>query len=117
MSRADTESLRRIENRERWVDCFPVHERLAHAHKDYVRYGFRRIDQLHLADLSGDLEHLEITGESHCPGRAEGALQRASGLRRDAKGESRAFRDRNGLDELAIVQPEQEFLGAVAGRL
>ena len=54
--RADAEPVRIVENRERRVDRLPVHERLAHAHEHDVRHLDRRIEQAHLAHLTGDLE-------------------------------------------------------------
>ena len=77
----------------------------------------RRIEQLHLAHLSGDLEHLEIARESHRARRAERALESASRLRRNAERQARSFGNRDGLDELSVVEPEQKLLGAVVGGL
>jgi len=78
---AYTKTCSGIENSQSGVDCFPVHEWLTHSHEHDVRHLLGWIEQLHLADLSGDLEHLEIAGESHRTGRAEGALEGTARLR------------------------------------
>ena len=77
------------------VDRLPVHQRLAHAHEDDVRDVDRRIEQAHLAHLTGDLERREVAREAHRAGRAERALQRASGLRRDAERHAIALGNRD----------------------
>ena len=103
-----------VEDRQRRVDRLPVHERLAHAHEHDVRRDERRVEQRELAHLSGDLERREVAREAHRAGRAERALQRAPRLRRDAERQAVAVGDRDGLDRLAVGEPEEELLRAVA---
>ena len=91
------------------VDGLPVHHRLAHAHEHDVRDGDRRIEQAHLAHLTGDLERGEVAAEAHRAGRAKRALQRASGLRRDAQRHAIALGNRDGLDRLAVGSRKRNF--------
>ena len=68
-----------------------------------------------LAHLPGDLAARQVAREAHHPGRAEGAAQRAAGLRRDAERQARPAGDQHRLDRLAVRQPPEELPGAVRG--
>ena len=57
---------------------------------------------------------VEVALKSHRAGRAEGALQRASGLRRDAERQPIVLGNGDGLDRLAVAQHEEELLRPVA---
>src|SRR5215212_9621027 len=113
MARADSEAGRRVEHGQRWIDSLPIHQRLTHPHEDDIRHWLGWVEKLHLANLTGDLEHLKVAREAHRACRAERALKRAPRLRRNAERKTRAFRNRDGLDELAVAQTKKKLLGAI----
>ena len=90
-----------------------VAEGFAHAHVDDVRgaiaEGFVRQED---EGLAGDLRRVEIAYEAGMAGGAEGAVQRAAGLRGDADRDAVAVAQEHGLDGLSIAQAEQDLARA-----
>src|SRR5688500_19384162 len=74
--------------RSRILTLFP-YTTLFRSHEDDVGRAERLlVEQRELAHLPGDLEDVQVALEAHHAGRAERALERAPGLRRDAEGQA-----------------------------
>src|SRR5688500_4353545 len=100
--------------RSRILTLFP-YTTLFRSHEDDVGRAERLlVEQRELAHLPGDLEDVQVALEAHHAGRAERALERAPGLRRDAEREAVAVRDGDGLDRLTVREAEEELPRAVA---
>ena len=115
--RADPEAVGCIEDRQRGVHRRPVEQRLPHAHEDDVGRQVRRIAKHDLPHLARDLEGGQVSPEAHPAGGAERALERAAGLRGDAKRPAAPGGDQDRLDRLAVGQPPEEFPGAIGRQL
>jgi hypothetical protein len=89
-----------------------VHQRLAHPHEDEV------VDRLHAAEvqrLVEDLRRGQVASEAHLAGRAEGAGQRAAGLRGDAdRAPTVGVAHQDGLDGTAVAGAKQRLDGSVS---
>jgi hypothetical protein len=104
---------------------FVVRERLAHAHHHDIGDGRaalvdpRRADAIgqqcavRVPQLADDLGSREVAIEALLAGRAEGAVERASRLRRDAKRAAVILGDVDHLDGIAGADVEQPLAGAV----
>ena len=115
-----------------------VRQRLTHAHEDDVGYAldatevtlaginfsavFGKGDALHENDLGDDLASGELPTEALLARGAKGAAQRASGLGGDTDGLASLavfighVTHQYGLDQFAIWQTEQGFVGRTIGR-
>ena len=113
---AEVAQLRVVQHPDGLEHRLRVEERLAHAHVDDVVY--LAADFLfNSGDLSRYLSNAEVAHEAREPRRAEGALQRAADLRRNAGGQPVALLHQHGLDGLAVAQPPEELARAVRGPL
>ena len=65
-------------------------------------------------ELADDLAGRQVAVEALLAGRAERAVERAAGLRRDAQRAAVVFRDVDGLDRVAAADVEQPLACAVA---
>ena len=95
--RAEVRSLGMVQQVRRAHDALVVVERLPHPHEHNVRGALatQPLERVHLID---HLPGLEVAAEPQRPGRAEGAVERAADLRRDAHRAAVAARDPDRLD-------------------
>ncbi len=110
---------------ERGDDVVEIGQRLAHAHHHHV--GDRMAPMLDpgrgdavgeqraigMPQLPDDLADAQVAVEALLSGRAECAVERATGLRRDAQRAAIGFRNVNGLDRVRVADVEQPFARAV----
>jgi hypothetical protein len=90
---------------------------LAHPHEHDVGRLEAGILEDDLAHLSGDFPNRQVPAEAHSAGRAEHAAQGAAGLGRNAKGSTRAGRNKDRLDCLAVLEPPEILPRSVSGDL
>ena len=91
-----------------------VHQRLAHAHEHEV---VDRLDAAEVQHLVEDLRGVQVAAEAHRPGRAEGARQRAAGLRGDAdRAAPVAVAHQHRLHGPAVGRVEERLDGPIARR-
>lgn len=98
-------------------DVIVIVEGFAHAHEDEIRDAPLLFigDFLSDEDLLEDFVCGEVSSEAERCGSAEGAAEFAADLRGDAEGQSVRRRDEDGFDDIAILEGEGDFVGAVFG--
>jgi hypothetical protein len=96
-----------------------VVEGLAHAHENDVaqapRLGRRRELAGDVHDLRHHLGGRQVPAVAHLPGGAEDAAHRAARLAADAGGGAALEAHEDGLDRLAVGEPEEELAGEAVG--
>ena len=108
-----------VKDAHRMHDGAVIGQRLAHAHEDEVEARvLPAMEVAHGEHLGDDLVSLEVALEPHQAGGAEGALERASHLAREAEGEAPRRSHRHALDSTTVAQLENELVGrAIGGRM
>ena len=98
-------------------DVIVVVEGFTHAHEDEVGDASLLFigDFLRHENLLEDFVGGEISPKTKRCSSAEGAAEFAADLRGDAEGESVWGRDENGFDDIAVIEGEGDFIGAVFG--